>query len=105
MGLVFTKVSQDDVGGLTEEVECTMSFDAVYATGGVLLDVSAVPFRVKSRVDSIEHEAHPTYAFHYDRTNDRSGQLVVYQAVGGLTEVPNGTDLSALAVRCTIKGR
>lgn len=105
MALVFTKLDQDDVGGQTEEVECLMSADTVYPTGGYTLDASIVPFRCKVRVDSIEHEAHPTFAFQYDRTDDKSGQLLIYQAAGGLTELPNGTDLSALSVRCTIKGR
>ena len=106
MGLQFRKDDQGDVGGLTEEVRCTMTFDSVYTTGGELLDVSRVPFRVKSRIDSIAFEAHPVYAFNYDRTNERSGQVVVYEATAaGLTEVANGTDLSALAIAVVIKGR
>ena len=105
MGLLLRKDDQGDTGGFEETIRAVATFDAVYATGGVPVDVSEVPFRVKTRLDSLEFDSHPTFAFEFERTNVRSGNLVIYNAVGGLSEVANGTDLSAVSVGVTAKGR
>ena len=103
MSVLFRKDDQGDTGGFEETLRAVVTFDAVYVTGGIPLDVSEVPFRVKTRLDSLHFETHPLFGFDYDRINERSGKLVVY-AVGPV-EVANGFDLSAVAVNATIKGR
>ncbi|HET99719.1 hypothetical protein LCGC14_0274280 [marine sediment metagenome] len=106
MGLRFVRVGQGADAGLDEVVRAVMTFDDLYtAPGGESLNARQTPLKVGGRLDCIQFEAHPTFVFFYNRTDERSGQLVVMQAVGGLTEVPNDTDLSAVSVNCTIRGR
>ena len=106
MTALFRRDDQGDTGGFEETVRALMTFDDVYVTGGVPLAADQVPFRTGGiRIDSLEVETHPTFAFDYERANERSGNIVIYQSLAGLNEIPNGTDLSAVAVNVTIKGR
>ena len=104
MAVAVSALEHGGVVGAQKVKYATVTFDSSYPTGGEPLTPS--DFDLVS-IDWIQTQDGVGYALYYDRTNSK---LLAYYgnfdaADGPLIQVPNATDLSAVAVKVVVFGK
>lgn len=107
MALTYAIREHLSLGNAKAEI-VDITFDASYASGGEAVDKTALGFAIIYGVFPMP--ANSTSGGYYFAYNPTTKMLMAFwgnypaAAAGPLVEVPNGTDLSGVTVRCFVVG-
>jgi len=109
MAAVFTKKSDADIGK-DQLISGDLALDNSYPGGGYPISIRDLPFRVRSKIHSLNTTGSGGYVAEWvpDPANPRQGNLFIAESGGGagpLVEVAGGTDLSGIVLSLQIHGR
>lgn len=108
MALTIAVKSKQDVGN-GEIVVADITFDTSYPTGGEPLTAKDLGFRVGSELWDVQTSQEGVRAFEWEQDANlkHTGKFLAYEEDGGgvLAEVADTTNLSAVTVRVSARGR
>lgn len=108
MALAYSEKTTMQFVGNRRQIECTVTFDNSYATGGEPISLASLGLGFADKVDVVNPGQ--GYLVRWDRSRT-APKLVVYQgdnanaAAAPGTQVPNATDLSTLVCGIRVTGR